>query len=190
MMHTRTQRAFTLIETLVAVSILTLAIVGPLFAANRAIVAARTARDQLTALYLAQEAIEYVRLMRDDAYLARYPSSDASTVAWDDFTNGSGIFSIGSCRTSTCTLDPWLAMGTGGGLSLTPCSGTTCGPLYILNGSYRQQSGGGAVKTPFTRTIQATWLPNDERSIVATVAWTYNGTPYSVSVSDHLTPWQ
>ncbi|MDP2651914.1 MAG: prepilin-type N-terminal cleavage/methylation domain-containing protein, partial [bacterium] len=67
-----TSRGFTLIETMVAITILTLAISGSFFTANSAIVAAETASDQLTASYLAQEGIEYVRLMRDNEYLAAY----------------------------------------------------------------------------------------------------------------------
>lgn len=191
--HEARKRAFTLVETLVAITILTLSVVGPLFAANRAIVSARTSRDQLTALYLAQEAIEYVRRMRDDAYLARYPSSDASTVAWQDFIDGSGPFSMASCRSTTCTLDPWSQMGHVSGSSLNACSGSSCQPLVLYAGAYRQsQNVSGGASSIFTRTVQAVDLPgfpNDER-IVATVAWTYHGTPYSVSVTGNLTPWQ
>jgi len=190
----RAKRAFTLIETLVAITILTLAIVGPLYAANRAIVAARTSRDQLTATYLAQEAIEYVRLMRDDDFLARHQAggSDVSATAWNDFISGSGAGSIASCRTQTCTLDPWSPMGTGSGRALESCT-NACQPLVLFGGEYHQsQNASGSTPTPFTRTIRALDLPgfpNDER-IVATVSWSYHGTPYTVSVTDHLTPWQ
>ena len=101
----RAKRAFTLIETLVAITILTLAIVGPLYAANRAIVGARTSRDHLTATYLAQEAIEYVRLMRDDDFLARHQAggSDVSATAWNDFISGSGAGSLARLSASTPT---------------------------------------------------------------------------------------
>jgi len=112
-------KAFTLIETLVAITILTLAISGAFFAANSALVAANIARDQLTASYLAQEGIEYVRWVRDDGYLTAYNAggSDISTVAWNNF-----LEAITPCRTTTCTLDPTLPMGSGSGFSIQACS--------------------------------------------------------------------
>ena len=65
-------RGFTLTETMIAITILTFAVAGPLFTASRSIIAADIARDQLTASYLAQEGIEYVRMMRDNAMLRSF----------------------------------------------------------------------------------------------------------------------
>lgn len=188
------ERGFTLIETMVATTILTLAVAAALFTASRAIIAAQIARDQLTASYLAQEGIEYVRAMRDNEYLAAYQAggTNVSIVAWNNFIAGSDAASISGCRASTCTLDPARGMGTGSGFALQPCSGTSCAPLYLANGIYTEQSGiAGATKTPFTRTIQAIDDVSvvDER-IVSTVSWNFHGVPYSVRVSDYLTPWQ
>ncbi len=186
---------FTLIEAMIAITILTFAVAGPLSTASRALVATEVARDQLTASYLAQEGVEYVRAMRDDAYLAGYPSA-ASTTEWTDFVRGSNPWSITQCRATTCTLDPSRLMGTGSGLSLQQCSvsGTpysVCTPLYIANDIYTEQSGlVGAVKTVFTRTIQATDVGAADEGIVSTVSWSFHGTPYTVTVTDHLTPWQ
>jgi prepilin-type N-terminal cleavage/methylation domain-containing protein len=184
----KARRAFTLIETMVAVTILTLAIAGPLFTASRAIVAAQTARDQLTASYLAQEGIEYVRMMRDDAYLNSYnihrnDGVNVSVAAWTDF-----LTSVTQCNATTnsthaCTLDPIS------GLSFQFCLvGSTCTPLYLVNGVYTQQSD-GSVQKHFTRTIQAIDTASDER-IVSTVKWSFHNIPYTVMVTDHLTPWQ
>jgi len=185
----RCSNGFTLIETMVAVTILSLSIAGPLFTADRAIVAAKTARDQLTAVYLAQEGIEYVRSMRDDAFLAAYQAggADISTAAWTNFISGGSAASLTQCRGSECMLDPALGMGTGSGLSLQPCSGAACTPLYLSNGIYTQQQIG--VVTPFTRTIQGFLTPTGGR-IVSTVSWNYHNTPYSVIITDNLTPWQ
>lgn len=60
----------TLIETLVAISILTVAIVGPMSLTMQSLAAAFYARDQITAFNLAQEAIESVRSVRDGNILS------------------------------------------------------------------------------------------------------------------------
>ena len=195
---------FTLIETMVAITILTFAMAGPMFTASRAIVAAQTARDQLTAIYLAQEGIERVRAMRDNAYLAAYHTggADISSTAWSDFITGSGSASISRCITSNdapnaCTLD---SVGDG---SLEQCiAADSCEPLYLTgctNGPeglsctppnmYTQRDLPGSVLSPFVRTIQATIITPHEVKIVSTVSWTYHNTPYSVMVSDHLSSW-
>ena len=180
-------RGFTLIEALVAVAILALAVAGPLYAANRALVAAGIARDRLTASYLAQEGIEYVRMMRDNEYLA----TRATRTAWDNFLAQD---SIGKCVTSTigvapfCTLDPWDN-------SILGCSGgrTTCSPLRIIPQNqvdrYKQDLTGGTA-TIFTRTIQAKVITDTDEQIVSKVSWQNHGTTYDVSIIDHLTPWQ
>ncbi|MDP2651558.1 MAG: hypothetical protein Q8O94_00265, partial [bacterium] len=163
------------------------------FTANSAIVAAETASDQLTASYLAQEGIEYVRLMRDNEYLAAYSvgGTDISTTAWDNFLTGSNAASITQCRATTCTLDPSRDMGSGSGLSLQPCSGASCMPLYLANGIYTQRSDiVGATRTPFTRTVRAIDITANEESIVSSVSWSFHGVPYSVTITDHLTLWQ
>ena len=193
-----TPRAFTLVETMVAVTILAFAVAGPLFTASRVVVSAQTARDQLTASYLAQEGIEYVRMMRDKEYLSSYQAggTSISAVAWTDFLSGVDRASITACRTTTCTLDPAQNMGTGNGFSLQQCSGSSCGPLYLANGIYTQRSDIAlSVKTAFTRTIQVVDIPNTpgeypDKRVVSTVSWNFHGTLHSVTISDHITPWQ
>lgn len=60
------KKGFTLVETLVAISILMLAVTGPLYFAAESLKAATYARDQITAFYLAQDAFEQIRKIRDD----------------------------------------------------------------------------------------------------------------------------
>ncbi len=164
---------FTLIETMVAISILTLSIVGPMIAADRAIVAAQTARDQLSASYLAQEGIEYMRGVRDDQFLALYSGSTAN--AWTNFLNSSALT---PCRSpGICMLGPLQ------GSSLSICTGSGCMPPFALvtNG------------TKFARTVQlvnaSTNGATDVR-VISSVSWSFHGTPYAVTITDHLTPWQ
>src|SRR3989338_949042 len=60
---------FTLIETLVAISLLTIAIIAPMALTAQSLATAYYARDQITAFYMAQEAIEGVRALRDGQIL-------------------------------------------------------------------------------------------------------------------------
>lgn len=175
-----TSHGFTLIETMIAVTILSLSVAGPLYTASRAIVAAEISRDKLTASYLAQEAIEYVRALRDDKYLAQYPAG-TSAAAWDAFK---AIPEIANCGTpNTCTLGlpqalqpDVLPLGTFG----TCPNG--CPPLapFVL----------GTGATSYLRTFQATEVGTNDEKIVSTVSWSFHNVTYSVSISDHLTPWQ
>lgn len=151
---------FTLIETMVAITILTLAVSGAFFTANSSLVAANIARDQLTASYLAQEGIEYVRMLRDNAYLAAYYSPTGNTTnAFADFLAAVLV----KCPTGDC--DPTTSLG------LVPKATFT---------------------TNFTRKIQITPLTvtDKDEKIVSTVTWKYHNTTYSVTITDHLTPWQ
>ncbi|MDP3962577.1 MAG: prepilin-type N-terminal cleavage/methylation domain-containing protein [bacterium] len=65
-------KGFTIIETLVAVAILMISIAGPLTIAHKGLLAAINARDQVTASYLAQDAMEYVKNMRDNNKLENH----------------------------------------------------------------------------------------------------------------------
>lgn len=62
-------RGFTIIEAFVGITILLIGIVGPLVLVNTNFQAGRFSRDQITAYYLAQEAIEVVREIRDENFL-------------------------------------------------------------------------------------------------------------------------
>src|SRR3989344_9316175 len=58
-------RGMTLIETLVAITILTVAIIAPMSLTMQSLSASYYARDQVSAFNLGQEAIESVRAIRD-----------------------------------------------------------------------------------------------------------------------------
>ncbi|KKQ99532.1 MAG: hypothetical protein UU11_C0002G0106 [Parcubacteria group bacterium GW2011_GWF2_40_69] len=60
------QAGFTLVETLVAISILTLSIVATFTAVQNGIQNSTIAKDQTTAFYLAQEAMEFIKNKRDE----------------------------------------------------------------------------------------------------------------------------
>ncbi len=55
-----TKKGFTLVETLVAITVLLVGIIGPIYIATEGIKAAMYAKDQVIAGYLAQDALEYM----------------------------------------------------------------------------------------------------------------------------------
>lgn len=61
-----TNKGFTIVETLVAVAILMISIAGPLTIAQKGLMAALYARDQVTASFLAQELMEQIKYTRDN----------------------------------------------------------------------------------------------------------------------------
>ncbi len=62
-------RGFTLIETLVAISVLVLVTTGPLVLVNKSLTLIKTTKQRVIALYLAQDAVEYIKNRRDENFL-------------------------------------------------------------------------------------------------------------------------
>lgn len=169
-------RGFTLVETLVAITVVTTAIVGPLYAVQQSLNASRSAKDQLIASSLAQEGVEFARYVRDSNYLyvLRNPGSNISWLYGIDGTGDST-----NCFTADCVVDPVY-----GSVS------NTIQPLYInSSGIYTQQQNG----TPslFTRTIRFAAVSGSTTEVIATVTvtWTYKGTTRSVVIREHLHNW-
>lgn len=85
----KTGSGFTLVETMVAITVLLLAIVGPMTLAQQGISSSRASKNQITAYYLAQEAFEYVRNQRDYNIL-----------------NGKNLlFGLANCLGDSCIID-------------------------------------------------------------------------------------
>lgn len=87
--HTKRKRGFSVIEAFVGISILLVGIVGPLTLVHTNLQSARFSRDQVTSIYLAQDAIETVRQMRDNNFLS----------------GGSWLDGLGSCIPGPCAID-------------------------------------------------------------------------------------
>ena len=75
-------KGFTLVETLVAISVLLLVIIGPMTVAQKGIQNAYFANERATAVFLAQEAIEEVREYRDAEALNEFHGGDGDTTDW------------------------------------------------------------------------------------------------------------
>jgi len=158
-------KGFTLLETLVALSILLVAVVGPMSLLGNSLNKIYYARDEMIAVNLAQEAIETVRQIRDTNMLGG--------LTWDN--NRDGIILSGDYTVDVGTLMACSSCGANGGPVL----------YDDVTGLYRQDSGS---ITPFSRKVNISGSGN-ERKVTATVSWNTGSTSGSVVVSDSLFKW-
>lgn len=190
----KSNKGFTLIEVLIAIFILITAVVVPLTIGSKAFAYSNFVRDQSTASYLAQEAMEFVRLQRDNASLNPSPNG-----AWVDFKsamapcNGGGNNKGSSCYVTVGEKSELTACS-GGGFSDSTIT-YDCPALYLQNdGTYAYFDSG--INRYFVRSIQ-TFIENEgsanlERMrVTVNVAWNTNGiSDRSFSVVNYLMPWQ
>ena len=79
------QSGFSLVEMLVAVSVLLIIIVGPMTMTSRVAKSSSFATEQVQAFFLAQEGLELAEKLRDDLLLRHFNSSYATP--WTTFNN-------------------------------------------------------------------------------------------------------
>lgn len=94
--YTPTQQSgFSLVETLVAITILLIVITGPLSISSQAAKSTSFSSEQVVAFFLAQEGLEIAQKGRDDRILRNFlDSADTNFLdePWNDFKNPSGFF--------------------------------------------------------------------------------------------------
>jgi prepilin-type N-terminal cleavage/methylation domain-containing protein len=181
------KEGFTLIESVVAISVLVTALVGPMTLAAHSISAQKTAKNTLIAANLAQEGIEFVKWYRDNNVLQEMAKSLPNNPA-EKWLDG-----LDSCRASMCGVDGNRLQDIDGDdtngfqvYSLPLCDGATsfCALMFDSSKQYVLcDSGCTGGKTPFSRTIHIIDKPKnnttgsisvdpDEVEVVVTVTWT------------------
>ncbi len=93
------EKGFTLVETLIAISILMISVAAPLSLAAKGIQAANLAKEQIVAYYLAQDAFEMVKNIVDSNKLGSYSYSQGEMIHGD--LNDICIFN--ECKIDTLT---------------------------------------------------------------------------------------
>jgi len=174
MMTPREQNGFTLVETLVAITILMVSIVGPMYAVFQAVQTTYIARDQLIATALAQEGVEYVRHTRDSNFLSTI-SNPGTPVPW---LNG-----LNACTGQSCMVDVTAAETT----PPVSCSGT-CAPLKVSSTNLYSYDPSGS-PSRFTRSVTITNMTPNDAVITSTVSWINARIPFSITVTEHLYNW-
>jgi prepilin-type N-terminal cleavage/methylation domain-containing protein len=178
----KTIRGFTLIETLVAITILMISIVGPLTIASKGLVAAAGSRDQVVASYLAQDLMESVKNLRD-SYLVQ-AESVGSTNGWATF--------LGTCPGAIlCGMEtaPNNLLSPSPGQPF-PCASAPFCAMYTdpIKQYYEYETNGGTnIPTLFTRTFTLTQESNpDVAFLQVTVSWKEAGVTNSIVLNSVL----
>lgn len=174
----KSTKGFTLIEVLVAVFILITAVVVPLTISSKGIFYSNVVRDQSVASYLAQEAMEYIRLQRDNIFLDASANNQNADSAWGAFTT---LMSPCVGDSIGCTVDTLINR-------IRECE-IECELSISEGGRYNHQDDG--VKSDFRRMVQITQRINPSRMQVdVIVSWKTNTLERSITVTNYLMPWQ
>lgn len=163
---------FTLVETLVAISIFTMSILGLLAVLSQGISDTSYAKRKMIAEYLAQEGIEYVRNIRDTYVLYTIPGG------WTSFTSKMSL----CVSTSECGFDNTLPSP-----DVFVCAShpQEC-KLYEDNGNYNTNLLGS--DSGFIRMIHMDRI-DDEIKVFSTVSWMQGSGEHSITFSENLFNW-
>src|SRR3989344_8329238 len=181
---------FTLIETLVAIAVLVLSVTAPLEIAAKALFSAFHARNQITAYYLASEAIEYIKNARDTTFL-----NDVLNEARPIQDNQDWLLGLENCkRTSggneecyidtTVPFDPYASALSNEAVKSCPADigGDVVCPKLQYNpdtGLWGYDAIGNVTQAPETKFTRKIYIPpqsnnggsQDEVLIKATIEW-------------------
>jgi type II secretory pathway pseudopilin PulG len=168
---------FTLVESLVAISILMVAIVTPMTIAQKGLGSANYSKDQMTASFLAQDALEFIKNKRDEIGVTYDVSIPGDPPDW------LGEINIG-CKSPSLGCDVDTIDG----------SYVTTNPklnIYRNNAGeffYYGHKGVGLVSEPskFARNVKIEKINNDEASIVVTVKWQSTNGEEKVEVKNFI----
>lgn len=176
---------FTLLETLVAISILIIAITGTFGVAQNSLSSSYEARDQVVAFYLAQEAVEMVRNLRDENSLARINDPTISWIA------GLAAQPSDPCYFGkTCAVDAVIKT-----FSTCPSGRNSCYPIFQdtnpQSPTYRKYGQNASwTQTNFNREINLSQATTTELAVEVTMRWTKGLLTRTFIVNEIIRDWQ
>lgn len=178
--HTQPQSGFSLVETLVAITILLIIIIGPMTIVSNAARGTSFSGEQVVGYFLAQEGAELAQKARDDVLLPFFSAAGTSNQAWNTYSDSSGSGAFGECFTGGCGLE--IETDEIGSVSVVDCNSandlSNCRLYYDDTSNERARythTSSGNDNTVYTRVITMTEVGAREIEVVSTVTWRTDG---------------
>lgn len=189
-------KGFTLIETLVAVFILLLALTGPIYIATLALRTSAGSRDGISARYLAEEVVEYIRNVRDTRVLdgVQYTPSEWAQKGSDTLTNGVSCFNAKGTNANKCELQRDVNTG----IYIPVACGLSCSPLRFTPNNTKAFYGTNDSSAPFSKFTREFYIevapedpatgdnPQKELRVVVNIIWNDHGTSKIYTLTEYL----
>lgn len=165
------KNGFTLVEALIAISILIIGILSGFILVTRALYNVSVIQDRLTASFLAQEGIELVRNIRDTNFIKRLKGEE---VLWK---NGlaDGCYTIDASAPLT--------------LKQITCTFCDNGEFLDYNQDLNLYLYNNGDRTPFCREIKIETISNEEIRVISFVKWKTKNMNFDLTIEDHLYNW-
>lgn len=165
----QTNKGFSIIETVVALSIITIGILGILSLFTQTVSNSELGVNQEIATNLAQEGVEIIRNQRDSNWITEKEE-------WDDGISETGYYQVNFKDNNT-----WEIKKLG--------IDSTFQPFYLKNDEIYTHDATGKI-TIFSRQIAINNYEKDILKITSTVQWTERGKTQSIILKDNLYNWQ
>ena len=161
-------KGFTIIETLVAIFVLLIVTTGPLAFVQQGLQASFLARDQITAFFLAQESIEIMKNIRDNATLTWRSGGNVS-----DWSAGFGDCRPGNNKGNTVKCNIGLSSNSNIATSSCPPNNNKCPSLDFNTNTntFTLPDNNSNNNSKYTRTIYVTRVESEELRVIIEVSW-------------------
>jgi type II secretory pathway pseudopilin PulG len=175
MIKKQTQKGFTIIESLVAITILIFAIIGAMSAVQSGISSYIFSKDQISAFYLAQEGFEQIRNIRDENAL-----NDRNWLSGLAETSDDPCYFGQACTVSPVESTVATRCGAIGSCPQLRQNATT--HFYGYDSSWPT--------TIFRREIELTSISQNEVSATVTIYWSKGLLNRQFKVKENILNWQ
>ncbi|TSC70376.1 MAG: Uncharacterized protein CEO12_400 [Parcubacteria group bacterium Gr01-1014_46] len=174
---------FTIVETLVAISILTLSILAGFTAVQNSLRSSISAKDQIVAFYLTQEAMEYIKNIRDQNAL-NFLNGDTSYTWLTGLSESSTApcWHGGGGPAKSCIIDVTASPPN----DIVNCTGT-CPQLRRDPVTGLMGYNSGWTLTNFSRYVQfQNVVDGEEVRVIITISWIQGATTKTFQVTESL----